>query len=235
MTGVRLASISRSNLKLDPQRALNFDLSYEYYLNDKDGMLSAALYHKRIEDFLVVDAGLERDLTDDEGVQITEPKNLDRAELTGLELGYTQRFRFLPEPFDGLGLVANISFQDSEGDPVDEWRTDRPSFINAPDRMWNVIGFYEKAGWETRLSVQHTGLYIEDPRGNGVDKYIQPTTFVDFSLSKLFAQHNVRVFVEIGNLTEEHLYWATRGDSEAFQKDYVEAGRTYNAGLSWVF
>jgi len=235
VTGVRLASINRSNLDLDPQRALNFDLSYEYYLNDKDGMLSAALYHKRIKDFLVVDASLERGVTDDQGVQITEPKNLDSARLTGIELGYTQRFRFLPAPFDGLGLVANLTLQDSEGDPAAEWRTDRPSFINAPDRMWNLIGFYEKGGWETRLSIQHTGMYIEDPRANGVDKYIQPTTFVDFSLSKLFPQQKVRMFVEVTNLTEEHLYWATHGRAESFQKDYVEAGRMYNVGFSWVF
>lgn len=235
VTDVRLSSVSRSNLELDPQRALNFDLSYEYYLDDGAGMLSAALYHKRIKDFLVVDASLERSAIDDEGVEFSQPKNLDRAQITGVELGYTQSFRFLPEPFDGLGLIANITFQSSEGDPVDAWRTDEPPFVNAPDRMWNVIAFYEKAGWEARFSMQHTGLYLEDPRDNGVDKYIQPATFVDFSLSKLFLGSNVRAFLEIGNLTEEHLYWATRGKEEAFQKDYVEAGRTYNFGLSWVF
>ena len=42
-----------------------------------------------------------------------QPRNGDRASLTGLEIGYSQRFRFLPGPWAGLGLTASYTLSDS--------------------------------------------------------------------------------------------------------------------------
>ncbi len=230
---VTLTGISRRNIALKPQKAWNFDFGFEYYLG-KDGLISANLYYKDISDFLVVDKRNTESFSSD-GVSISEPKNLNSAFVKGIELGYTHTFSFLPEPFNGLGVIANVTFQDSEGDPVDDWRTDTPPFVNAPDELYNFALYYEKNGWEGRLSYQHTGLYLEDPRSNGVDKYIQPTSFLDFNLSYYWSQHNIRFTFQAKNLLEEHLYWATRGQVNGYQKDYVEAGRTFNFGISWKY
>lgn len=231
---VRLTGISRRNIDLKPQKATNFDFGFEYYLGNNTGLVSVNLYYKDIRDFLVVDKR-NTETTSSQGIDISEPKNLDKARLMGIELGYSQHFSFLPKPFDGLGMIANMTFQDSEGDTVDNWRTDRAPFVNAPNQIYNFILYYEKAGWEGRLSYQYTGRYLEDPRGNGVDKYIQPTQFLDFTLSYFWTEQNIKVTLQAKNLLEEHLYWATRGTVNGYQKDYVEAGRTFNMGVSWSF
>ena len=40
--------------------------------------------------------------------------NGDGATLNGFEISYQQPFTFLPEPFDGFGVLANYTYADSE-------------------------------------------------------------------------------------------------------------------------
>lgn len=229
-------NISRSNLDLTPITAVNFDAGVEYYMGNS-GLLAAALYHKKMNDFFLKNQATTSTRSNANGnngeTSVSDVRDAGEAEITGIELSYSQHFSFLPKPFDGLGLIANATFQDSEAETKMHDRTDKIPLVNAPEEIYNLAVYYEKSGWETRLSYQHTGLYLEDLRDNQVDKYIQASDFLDFTLSKLLPDYNLRVTFKAANLLEEHLYWATRGEINNFQKDYVENGRSFSLGVNW--
>ncbi|MCG7530717.1 TonB-dependent receptor [Psychrobium sp. MM17-31] len=230
--GNEIDSISRKNINLKPQESTNLDISFEYYM--ETGYLSVAAYHKDIDNYLVV--GASNNQTGNQGdVLVTEPTNLDSAEITGIELGFSQQLTMLPAPFDGLGFNANVMFQDTKSDNIHDWRNDDPEIVSAPDQTQNLSVYWEQNGWEARISYQRTGKYLQSPRDYGIDKYHQALEYVDMNISYIWEEYDVRVSFEAKNLTEEASYFTTSGSARRNMMDYVEGGRVFNLGLSWNF
>ena len=115
-------------------------------------------------------------------------------------------------------------FQSTESDPFQSWRTDRPPIGSAPDRTNNLEIYWEKHGWEARISYQYTDKYLQNPRDYGIDKYHQAVEYVDVNLSYLWEEHNLRISLEAKNLTEEPSYFTTSGSANRNMMDYVENG-----------
>lgn len=234
-TNGEITAISRGNPGLKPAFATNFDLGFEFYTKHA-GMFSANVFHKRIEKFILFNNGQNETVPGTANglpVNVTQPSNGSDAMISGIELSFQHQLRSLPSPFDGLGFVTNVTFQTSEAETGIRYRLGRKvDFINAPERLWNLALYYEKYGWEARLAGTYNGKYIEDFRGYAVDKWIQPRTQIDFKLSRRLGGR-WRAYFEAANLTNEHIYWATRGSQISFQKDYTEVGTSYIFGLNW--
>ena len=226
-----LAGISKGNPDLDPAEALNLDVGFEYY-HGKTDMVSFNFFYKDIDNFIFLDNGVEESAQNDQGIAITQPKNGNTATIYGVELGVVQELNMLPSPFDGLGFSANLTLQESEAEPGISWRNDEPPFINAPDEIFNFQLYWEKGDWDVRASYAYTGRYLEDLRSNAVDKYIQPTGYLDLQV-RYYLMDNMTLSLEVQNILEEHAYWATRGTNETYQKDYVESGRNFRLNFSW--
>jgi TonB-dependent receptor len=94
--------------------------------------------------------------------------NTGTAKVTGFELGFTQFFDTLPEPWNGFGVQANYTYIDStskappETSPLD---TDDTAYGRLPleglsDHTYNIVLMYEQYGWTSRLAWNWRSEYL---------------------------------------------------------------------------
>lgn len=157
-----LLSARGGNPQLDPFRATQYDLSFEWYFAP-ESLLSAALFYKDINSFIVNSTTDEvitgTNLIDDDGnnvsgstFRVTRPANGKGGELTGLELSYQQPFGD-----SGFGMLLNATLSDSEGTFIVGGAEVRGSLSGQSDLSWNLIGYYEKHAFSARLAYSHRG------------------------------------------------------------------------------
>ena len=215
-------------------RALNLDMSAEFY-PDRSSVLSAGLFYKKIDNFIFTN-GSQVDATTSNGfIEITQPKNGDTANITGVEFNFIKSFDGMAAPFDGFGFEGNLTLQTSEGETGLDYRKGRKiSFVGAPDLMYNASLTYQKYGFEARLSYNYQGQYVEDLRDNAIDKWVQPTKTLDFH-SRYNVNDRLAVDFDVQNILDGHRYYTTKGESPSYMKDYMEPGRTFLFRMSYSY
>ncbi len=134
------------NAQLTPPISSNLDLSFEYYTG-RSSLISGALFYKDVKDFIAngtieeIIPGFESDGP----YRTSRPFNIASAKVRGFELGVQQFFDFLPSPFDGLGVIANYTFADSEdsaGFPL----------VATSKHSYNLVALYEKGLLSARIA-----------------------------------------------------------------------------------
>jgi TonB-dependent receptor len=228
--GERVAEVG--NPDLDPFYSNNFDLELSYFAGEVLGAASVGLFYKDIDDFFVTtDVAGEGAFADfDEVEQVI---NGDEAEIFGIELSYVQEFSFLPGPWDGLLLIANYTYVDSEAKvPF------RESSIRLPqqsDHIANLALGYDKAGLSLRLALNHRGEYLDeiaDPEDPSQDEIVQEETRLDFT-SEYQVTRNIAALFSVSNITNEPFY-AFHGDRR-YARQFDEFGRTWEFGLRLIY
>jgi len=222
------------NPDLDPLESINFDASIEYYMEPL-GLFSAALFYKDIENFIYAQTvfGSFRDIPD---AEITTFRNGGSGDILGLELSYQKQLTDLPEPFDGLGVYANVTFTDSSADVLpaedgDEGRT--LDFIKQSEVIGNVALTYEKGGLFLRLAYTYRDDYLDEVGDGPVeDRYVKAHGQFDLSASYRINQ-NFTVYANWINLTDEpfEAYWGETGRLSQFE----EYGWSANVGVKWSY
>ena len=233
-TGSAFYSLSReSNPFLRPFEANQIDISYERYLDDIDGALTIALFNKDIKNRIqtvtfpnfFADGGPyealgiirpNTHLTEIDGFPVEIP--VDRGDYTlainndkggyirGMEIAFTGSFKFLPKPYDGLGITASYARIDSE-------ITTPSPFSNEPGRTIpfeglspnsaNITLFYVLGGFETRLSGAYQSQRIGSEVGIGVVQTYRASSVVwDYQASYTFGNGFDIVF-SVNNVTDE--------------------------------
>lgn len=229
-----VTGISRGNPDLKPASAVNIDLSAEYY-PDRTSLVMVGLFHKSIDNFIFTNGSAVDAPTSAGTVEITQPKNGQNAKITGIELSLIKSFQGMPEPFDGFGVEANLTYQKSSAETGLDYRKGRSiSFIQAPTVIYNTALTYQKYGFEAKLSYQYQGAYIEDLRDNAVDKWVQPNKALDLH-TRYNINPNLSVDFDVQNILDGHRYYTTKGKSPSYQKDYMEPGRNYVLRLNYVY
>lgn len=109
---------SRGNPELKPYEATQYDLGLEWYFS-QDGFLSATAFRKEISEF-VVNTSVMEEAEDGTGTlrqyTVAVPMNGgDDVTINGIEAGAQYAFDFLPQPFNGFGALANVTYQKDEG------------------------------------------------------------------------------------------------------------------------
>lgn len=143
-TSNRTASGGNANLR--PTLSNNFDVSFELY-GKGSALLSGAIFSKQVEDVqadgteLRTFAGFEQLGP----IPYSRPDNVGSASVRGFEIGVQRFFDFLPSPFNGLGVIANYTFSDGEGDGG------KP-LIGLSKRSYNLIGLFEHGPFSARLA-----------------------------------------------------------------------------------
>jgi TonB-dependent receptor len=232
-SGVYTGSVSQGNPDLEPYESMNFDLSVERYLANS-GILSAGVFHKRIDNPIFTNAYTLRNTTYEglnfSSLGFSRPENAESGKITGLELNYQQQLTMLPSPFNGLGFSVNYTLTDSE-----EKLFSRPNetlpFAKQADRIYNVALFYEKYRWQARVAYTYTGDFIK-AFGSDInsDQYQAERKIIDAKVSFRLTKH-LSVFADIINLGEEPLdeyagYPNRNGATEAYWW-------TANFGINW--
>ena len=121
------------NPELQPTTANQFDVALEYYFR-KGSALTLGYFSKHFDEVIGKETfpasacntnaeQAEGDLFCDNfngvpGVLVPQTKfvNLPGGKINGVELGFQHNFKSLPQPFDGLGLIANYAYQDGSRD-----------------------------------------------------------------------------------------------------------------------
>lgn len=229
---------SFGNPALDPLESRNYDLGIEHYLG-RAGVVSAFLFYKDIENF-VYNADLAGT---GEWVDFAEANtfaNGDNADLWGLELAYSQKFDWLPAPWNGLLLGANATFSRSDasisGFDADSGR-ELSRDIDLPfqsDTVGNLMLGWENDKLSLRLSANYKSDYLYEVAGiddKQHDLHVDDQVFVDFSAG-YFLTKELQLKFEAQNLTDESYYVYT--GRNAYNAQYEEYGPTYKLGLTFT-
>ncbi|MVW60065.1 TonB-dependent receptor [Massilia sp. NEAU-DD11] len=217
---------SAGNPGLLPMMANQADLAYQWYF-DKGSLFSAALFYKQIGSYI----GITTDTTTIGNRQavITRSINGEGGHVRGLELVYQHAFTRLPAPFDGLGVAANWSYNESD---IHEYTNDYP-MEGLMRNNGGVTLWYEKNGFEARLSANYHSPFVRMPRWtagymaeNGEETYVT----ANFSY---YLTPQLQLRVGLDNITNQKVVYTQ--NANAYMQNVMEYGRRYNVGLSYKF
>lgn len=202
-------TVSTGNPNLDPYTSDEFDLSAEWYFGNI-GMLTAGVFHKQIDGLISSQTtnnvsyastgladGLYPGVTGSTVVaSYTRSVNLNEAKLTGLELSAQSDFFFLPGPFKNMGVVANVTFIDSETTNLVNGKNQKGAIYGMSDLNHNVTLYYETAKWGGRVSSNYRSDYTIDSGGFEATTYIDAAAFYQMT-------PRIRLSLDAVNLSDE--------------------------------
>ena len=216
---------STNNPFLKPFYADQYDLSYEYYFEEGNGTIAAALFYKNIDSFVEtlsienfdfkgngfnVPDSIEDPVSGEQvatinGIYTTAVNNGEGGYIRGLELAYTQVFTFLPEPFNGLGANASYSYTESEIESITSLGGDTlaQSLPGLSNNVFNATVFYSMDDFETRLNVRYRDEFVSEQVAiNEQVVNFDAETVVDFQTSYRFSD-SLTMLLQVNNLTDE--------------------------------
>jgi len=137
---------SRGNPELEPYRANQFDLSYEYYFGSQ-GLVSAAYFYKEVDSFptQVTASVFVPDQAGGRFGPVTLPINGDGGNINGFEIGAQYAFGW------GGGFALNYTFSDSSSPTSNDIDSNLP-IPGVPEHTYNAQVYYQNFGFEARLS-----------------------------------------------------------------------------------
>lgn len=228
-------TVSGGNPSLKPETTWGGDVSLERYLPGA-GLVSIGGFYRDVSDVLfnstepVGDGRYDTAGVDRSGYNYTSTLNGGDGKLYGLEFAYLQQFVFLPGPFDGLGVQANLALLDGE--------FTRPGGGKAPfpgtsDTIVNASVYYEKYGLSARLSYQWRDDWVDTLSLAGFgDQFRKAYESLDLSVRYAVNDH-LSVFFDANNLTDE-TYVAYEGDKD-HPTEVEQIGRRFLAGARVTF
>ncbi|MCV4340850.1 TonB-dependent receptor [Pseudomonas capsici] len=229
---------SFGNPDLKPLESSNLDLGIEHFMG-RAGTVSAFVFYKDIQNFVY-----NTDLAGTgQWANFSEANtyaNGDKAKLYGLELAYSQKFDWLPAPWNGLLLGANATFSRSDASIKgfdQSTGTNRKRDIDLPsqsDTVGNLMLGWENDKLSLRLSANYKSAYLYELASIGDkdhDLYVDGQTFIDFS-ARYSLSKNLKVSFEAQNLTDQPYFVYT--GHRSLNSQYEEYGPTYKIGLTFT-
>ena len=200
---------TRGNPDLKPYEATQYDLGLEWYFS-QDGFLSATAFRKEIAEFIVNQTRREEadgspgDNSDDD-YTITSPVNGGNpVTINGIEAGAQLAFDFLPQPFNGFGTLANITYQKDDGFKGRDVITNEALPFPGLSRLsYNYSLYFENERFGARASYNWREKWLTTASGRGLlAEYTEDFGSLDASVS-----YNIRpevtVFLEAINLLDD--------------------------------
>ncbi|QLL11175.1 TonB-dependent receptor [Pseudomonas chlororaphis] len=229
---------SFGNPDLKPLESSNLDLGIEHFMG-RAGTVSAFVFYKDIKNFVyntdLAGTGAWADFSEAHTFA-----NGDSAKLYGLELAYSQKFDWLPAPWNGLLLGANATFSRSDAEikgfdaasGVNRKRSiDLP---NQSDTVGNLMLGWESDKLSLRLSANYKSDYLYELASindKAHDLHVDAQTFVDFS-ARYSLTKSLQLSFEAQNLTDEPYFVYT--GHRSYNGQYEEYGPTYKLGLTFT-
>ena len=189
---------------------------------------------------LTVDAATIRSLNPgiDTGI-LSLPSNGNGGHIQGVEFAASiPGDLFFDGPLGGLGVLASVSFTDSEVTP--EGFTSAIQIPGLSETVGNITVYYEWDGFEARISNRYRSEFLGEVTGFGANRdfrSIKSESVVDAQIGYEFGSgifDGLTVQLQANNLTEEEFVSFLNGD-ERLVKDFQQYGTTYLLGLSYRF
>jgi iron complex outermembrane receptor protein len=221
---------SRGNPFLEPVRANQFDIGYEWYFNPSS-LIAFTFFHKDIQGSVL--NSVTREMAFDEinneqvEVTITEPKNGLGGRVQGLEVSYQQAF-------GDFGLITNYTYTDAESEQERDAVNNPGSGLIAGNsrHMANLTGYFENDSFSARLSYNYRTEFFNGVGEFGNEVYTDDFGQLDASVTYNFSE-TVSFVVEAVNLMDEDLY--QYHIDKARPASLYENGRRFTAGVNIRF
>lgn len=207
------------NSNIDPYRATQFDVGYEWYFSDA-GIFSSALFYKDLQSTL--GENTQTETFDNVAIEISRPINGPAGTLKGIELGYQT------EITEGFGIAANYTFVDGESKDLEGNDILIPGIS---EHTFNFSTYYENETYSGRISYNYRTGYDTGRAWPGYqDAYGQIDASFNYNVNE-----NITAVFEVINLTDEHTFsYQEEGVKQALTGVYKD-GRRFMAGLRFSF
>jgi iron complex outermembrane recepter protein len=195
---------SQGNPNLLPFVASDYDAGIEWYSSGIN-YVSVDFFEKDISRFIQNTT----QPADIDGVtySLTYPVNGNApVKIRGIEAGFQYGLDWLPGPFNGLGVLANATYQTDHGyNQVSLIDGAALHFPGLSRNAYNASIFYEKAGFSTRLSYVWRSSWLITAAGRGnLPEFNKEYGELDLSVTYAFLR-NFEVFFDATNLTDSQL------------------------------
>ena len=227
--------ITLGNPDLKPITSHNVDLSAEYYFKSV-GLVSAALFYKRINDFTV-------NWTEDmpygnyAEAEVHQPLNAFDADLFGVELGFQRDFGFIAPALKCVGFYGNYTYTHSN--IVESYVSDKENQVlpGSPEHMANASLYFDKWGLNVRLSYNFTSAFQDDEEyveETALRRYYDKTNYLDLNASYTWGKDvKFTVYAQANNLLNQPLRYYQGTKDRSMQVEYY--GAKVNAGFKVNF
>jgi TonB-dependent receptor len=199
--------IRGGNPQLEAEKSRGVDASLEWYFAPAS-LVAVGAFHRTIDNVIYadsspVDAGIYLPSASGQTWTYTGSVNGDDGRMQGVELNFTgSAIDLLPEPFDGLGLSANVTMLDTGFKGIDGVTYELPG---TSDLIYNASLFYEKYGFSVRLNYQYRDKWIspiEDPSEYWGEQERLDLTAI-YTLPVDWNGASVALYVNANNLSDE--------------------------------
>jgi TonB-dependent receptor len=246
---------SGGNARLDPWRAKAFDISYEKYF-DKKAYFAAAAFYKKLDTYIftqtksydfsayVPPGSVGNNPTDPLHTTIgnyTAPYNGNGGNLKGLELSASLPLNMVSKALDGFGVSASTTYTDSKitiEDPSGSIGQHIP-LPGLSKRVSNLTAYYEKAGFEARVSQRKRSDFVGEIGNFSNDRalrYVVGENIIDLQVGYTFENGPMKglgFVVQVNNL--RNAAYETYNGDRSQQLEYQKYGRTVLAGVNYKF
>lgn len=222
------------NPKLNPFRADQADLAYEWYYSE-GSQVAVNLFYKDLESFIARSAGAETVVNNGKEYTVSRPINGSGGYIRGYELLWQQSFDFLPAPFNGLGVYTNYSHNESNVEQFVPLHSDyKAQLTGLSENVANFTLWYYINGFEARTSYSYRSAFQRDINlVMGEEGMNDAEGYWDLSLSYEFNDH-YKVSFQVQNLTDEpYKTYGLESNNPAHINKYEEFGTRYSIGLNW--
>lgn len=210
------------NPGLKPVISNNYDLSAEYYFKSV-GLVSASLFYKRINDYIVEHATRGQYQTYDD-CKITKPVNAFDADLFGVELGWQRDFGFLHPSLSCLGFYGNYTYTHSNVTKSIFGNKDEQSLPGSPEHMANASLYFKKWGLDVRLSYNFTSAFQDDEEyreDSRLRRYYDKVNYLDLNAGYTWGKDiKYTVYASANNLLNQPLRYYQGEKDRTMQAEY---------------
>lgn len=230
---------SGGNPNLAPYLALSFDASLEWYFSEF-GALTVSAFHKDISDYISTDDRVETiSLATNSGSSvpvdfaISRPQNIGDVNISGMELGFTNKLD------NGLGLAMALTLVTSDIELNASTGNQAADVQGVSDINYSLTPFFEADRFEAHLSWNFRSDYVSNFAGGvqatpatGTVAITDDFGSLDFGLSYNVTD-NIDLFAEGVNLLEEKQ--VTYFGDRRLVAQINHYGRTLNVGVRAQF
>ncbi|MEM1002215.1 MAG: TonB-dependent receptor, partial [Bacteroidota bacterium] len=217
------------NPDLEATTSMAFDLMAEYYFKNV-GILSGGLFYKDIENFIYILQSEDQET----GFDRFQPQNAEGAEVFGVEVSFQRQLDFLPGFAKNFSLYLNYTYLTSSTSGVANEDGDFRTGLDLPGtapNMFNASLAYNDKKFNIRLSANYSDAYIDEIGGRAFDdRYYDEQFLLDFNANYAITP-NLRVYVDLLNITDQPLRYFQGVSSRTMQAEYY--GQRLTFGLKY--
>lgn len=235
------------NPELKPWEANAVDLSWEKYFGNK-GYVALAGFYKDLKTYIYTQK-VQRSfagITPPTGKptppslfgEFDQPANGQGGSLSGVEFAVSVPLDLVAKALDGFGVQFTASTTDSKIKPFGP--NDERPLPGLSKNVYNLTAYYEKHGFQARVSNRYRGKYVGEITGFGADReftYVKPERIMDVQVGYEFnsgVAKGLSVLLQVNNVNNEP-YQEFYNNDPTQVRQITTYGRTTLLGVNYKF